>query len=71
MLRDALECSYEIATADTPLVGSALVMAELPVRIYCARCQKEVELTSVQRFRCPQCDTHSGEIRQSRELEIE
>ena len=71
VVRGALGFSYEIANADTPLAGSALVMTELPVSVYCARCQEEVELASVQRFRCPQCDTPSGDIRQGRELEIE
>lgn len=71
VVRGALEFSYEIATADTPLAGSALVIRELPVLIYCANCAQDVELASVQRFRCPHCDTTSGEIRQGRELEIE
>jgi hydrogenase nickel incorporation protein HypA/HybF len=69
--RGALEFSYEIATADTMLEGSKLVVTDLPVRVYCAVCAMEVELPSVQRFRCPVCDTPSGDIRQGRELEIE
>jgi hydrogenase nickel incorporation protein HypA/HybF len=71
VVRGALEFSYEIAAADTPLAGSVLVVTELPVRVYCASCEEEVELASVQRFRCPKCDTPSGDIRQGRELEIE
>ncbi len=71
VVRDALEFCYEIATGDTLLAGSTLGVKELPVRIYCASCCKEVELASVQSFRCPQCDTPSGDIRQGRELEIE
>lgn len=67
----ALQFSYEIATADTPLAGSTLVIQELPVMIHCSVCQKDVQLASVQRFRCPDCDTPSGDIRQGRELEIE
>ena len=67
----ALEFSYEIATAGTLLEGSRLVVNALPVRVYCAVCEQEVQLASVQRFRCPLCDTPSGDIRQGRELEIE
>lgn len=67
----ALEFSYEIATAGTMLEGSKLVVRELPARVYCSVCEKEVELPSVQRFRCPVCDTPSGDLRQGRELEIE
>lgn len=71
VVRGALEFSYEIATAGTMLEGSRLVVNELPVKVYCAVCAQEVELANVQRFRCPQCDTPSGDIRQGRELEIE
>ncbi len=71
VVRGALEFGYEIATADTLLAHSQLHVKELPVHIYCASCQEVVELHSVQRFRCPLCDTPSGDIRQGRELEIE
>ena len=71
VVRDALEFCYEVATADTLLQNSQLIVEELPVKVYCAVCQQEVELASVQSFRCPQCETPSGDIRQGRELEIE
>ena len=69
--KDSLLFCYDIATLDTPLAGSKLVVNDVPVTIYCAVCQAERELVSVQRFRCPVCDTPSGEILKGRELEIE
>jgi hydrogenase nickel incorporation protein HypA/HybF len=71
VVRGALEFSYDIATEGTLLEGSRLVITELPVRIYCASCQQEVDLPGIQRFRCPRCDTPSGDIRQGREMEVE
>jgi hydrogenase nickel incorporation protein HypA/HybF len=71
VVRDALEFSYEVATSGTILDHSALIVKELPVKVYCTVCEAEVELASVQRFRCPVCDTPSGDLRQGRELEIE
>jgi hydrogenase nickel incorporation protein HypA/HybF len=71
VVRGALEFSYEIACAGTLLEGSTLVVKELPVRVYCAACDMEVELPSVQRFCCPRCNTPSGDLRQGRELDIE
>jgi hydrogenase nickel incorporation protein HypA/HybF len=71
VVRGALEFCYEIAAADTILAGSTLVVKELPVKIHCSVCHDDVQLASVQRFRCPVCDTPSGDIRQGRELEIE
>ncbi len=71
VVRGALEFSYEIATAGTMLDRSALIVKEVAVRVFCPVCDAEVELASVQRFRCPVCDTPSGDIRQGREMEIE
>lgn len=69
--RGALDFSYEVATAGTLLEGSALVVEELPVRVYCRECAGEFELAGIQFFCCPQCGTPTGDIRQGRELEIE
>ena len=66
VVRGALEFSYEIATEGTLLAGSRLVVNELPVRVFCPACEQEVELATIQRFRCPQCDTPSGDLRQGR-----
>jgi hydrogenase nickel incorporation protein HypA/HybF len=71
VVRGALEFSYEIACAGTMLEGSSLVVKELPARVYCAVCEMEVELQSVQLFCCPRCDTPSGDLRQGRELDVE
>jgi len=66
----ALEFSYELVIEGTMLARSRLIIEELPVVIYCATCQTDQVLPGVQRFRCPTCDTPSGEIRQGRELEV-
>jgi hydrogenase nickel incorporation protein HypA/HybF len=67
----ALLFCYDIATQDTQLAGSKLVVKDLAVIIFCPQCRQERELPGVQSFRCPVCDTPSGDIRQGRELEIE
>jgi len=71
VVRGALEFSYDIACAGTMLEGSRLVVRELPARVYCAVCEREVELASMQYFCCPVCDTPSGDLRQGRELDVE
>jgi hydrogenase nickel incorporation protein HypA/HybF len=68
---DALRFAYDVAAADTLLAGSRLETRTVPVTVYCPRCAAEVELVSVQRFRCPVCDTPTGDVRGGRELEIE
>jgi len=68
---DALRSSFDLVTAGTPLAGASLAVIEVPVRIWCALCEAEVELPGIQRFACPACGHLSGDIRAGRELDIE
>tara|TARA_R110002049_G_scaffold285698_4_gene466948 strand:- start:66130 stop:66498 length:369 start_codon:yes stop_codon:yes gene_type:complete len=69
--QDALQFSFELVSKDTMLEGATLHIVQVPVTIFCAACEKEVQLAGIQSFRCPSCDTPSGDIRKGRELEIE
>lgn len=71
VVEDSLQFCYGIATDGTPLAGSRLVVRTLPVVVHCARCASEVELESVQSFRCPRCGEPASDLRQGRELEID
>lgn len=68
---DSLRFCYDIATRDTLLEGSRLVVREVPLAVYCRPCDREVELPDLVRFRCPVCGTPSADIRRGRELQIE
>lgn len=70
VVKDALLFSYEVACEDTPIVGSRLVIEDVPVAIFCAKCQQQRELASVQSFACPECGTPTMDIRQGKELEV-
>jgi hydrogenase nickel incorporation protein HypA/HybF len=67
---EALLASYEMASADTPLEGSRLVIEDVPVVVYCPECRAERALSSVQVFCCAECGTPTGQIQQGRELEL-
>lgn len=71
VVEDSLQFCYGIATDGTPLEGSKLVVKILPVMMHCDRCAKDVEIASLQSFRCPHCDEPVADLRQGRELEIE
>ena len=71
VVEDALQFCYEVATKETLLEGSTLVIHRLPVVIYCATCQQERELPGIQSYRCPVCQTPTFDLRQGKELEIE
>lgn len=71
VIEDSLQFCYEIATQGTPLEGSALIVKILPVSMHCDRCAQEVEIPSLQSFRCPICDQPLTDMRQGRELELD
>jgi hydrogenase nickel incorporation protein HypA/HybF len=70
VVKDALLFSYEVACQDTPLAGSQLIVEDVPVIVFCPRCQEARELASVQLFQCPECGTPTMDVRQGKELEV-
>ena len=70
VVKDALLFSYEMACQDTRLEGSQLIVEDLPVIVFCPRCQREQTLNSVQLFACPECGTPTMDVRQGKELEV-
>lgn len=70
VVKDALLFSYEVACQDTPLQGSRLVVEDVPVIVFCERCQQELQLRSVQLFVCPECGAPTMDVRQGRDLEV-
>ena len=71
VIEDSLQFCFGIASEGTPVQGARLVVTIVPVVMHCAGCGVDVELKSVQSFRCPQCDAPCFDLRQGRELEIE
>jgi hydrogenase nickel incorporation protein HypA/HybF len=66
----ALSASYDLACEDTPLAGSRLVIEEVPILIYCARCDAARAVNSIQSFCCAACGTPGAEVVQGRELQV-
>jgi hydrogenase nickel incorporation protein HypA/HybF len=71
VIEDSLQFCYGIATDGTPLEGSKLVVNVLPVTMHCDQCAQDVEIASLQSFRCPHCHEPVSDLRQGRELEID
>ncbi|SRR6266568_1512916 len=71
VVEDSLQFCYGIASEGTPLEGSMLVVKILPVVAHCDTCNEDVEIESLQSFRCPRCGEPVSDLRQGRELEIE
>lgn len=70
VVKDALLFSYEVACQDTPLEGSRLIVEDVPVVVFCPRCNQRRTLTSLQLFECPECGAPTGQVVQGKELEV-
>jgi hydrogenase nickel incorporation protein HypA/HybF len=70
VVKDALFFSYEVACQDTPLAGSKLMVEDVPVVVFCQRCNDKRELVSMQSFACPVCGMPTMNIVQGKELEV-
>ena len=70
VVKDALTFSYEVASQDTALEGSHLIVEEIPVVVFCRQCRAERTLKSVQSFTCPVCGAPAGDVVHGKELEV-
>jgi hydrogenase nickel incorporation protein HypA/HybF len=70
VVKDALLSSYEMACETTVLEGSRLVIEEIPVEIFCSKCQLQRPVHSIQFFCCAECGTPSAEVVRGKELEV-
>jgi hydrogenase nickel incorporation protein HypA/HybF len=69
-VKEALEGCFEMACDGTPLQGVRLIVEEVPILVFCPRCQSVRPVSSLQLFCCADCGTPSGEVVQGKELEV-
>jgi hydrogenase nickel incorporation protein HypA/HybF len=67
---EALASAYELAREQTPFENCRLVIETIPIAIYCAKCQAERSVQSLQWFCCAECGTPSTEVLRGRELQV-
>jgi hydrogenase nickel incorporation protein HypA/HybF len=70
VVKEALLSSYQMACAATPLEGSQLLIEEIPVEVFCPRCQVPRLVDSIQWLCCPECGTATANILRGKELEV-
>lgn len=67
----ALEAALALVCEKTPLAAARIVVEEVPVRIWCGPCGREVELPGIQSLHCPRCQADGGEVRAGCELDLD
>lgn len=70
VVKEALLGSFELACEQSSLRNARLVIEDIPVRIFCPKCNAQRLISSIQLFCCAECGTLSAEIVQGRELEV-
>jgi hydrogenase nickel incorporation protein HypA/HybF len=68
VVKTALLSAYEMASEQTALKGSRLIIEEVPVAVYCPQCEASRTLDSLQLFLCPECSAPVSEVLEGREL---
>ena len=58
------------ATRGTACEGAVLHIEEVPVTIFCHRCQAACSPLTIANLCCPHCGTRSREVRSGREMEL-
>jgi hydrogenase nickel incorporation protein HypA/HybF len=67
---DALKFSWEVATAETIAEGSELRIEDIPLVIFCERCETERTPPPGSGVVCPDCGTPARRIVTGRELQL-
>jgi len=68
--KDALLFSYQIASQDTPLRNSRLVIEEVGVVIHCPACNADLPAHSFPALYCANCGTLADRVVEGEQLEI-
>src|ERR1043165_6386958 len=61
VVKDALLFSFEVAVKGTPIEGARLEIEDVPLAVFCARCEAERELPDPVLL-CPVCGEPTPEV---------
>ena len=67
---ESLRTALGIAAQGTALEAAVVEIEDVPVRIWCPACEREVELPGIVPLACPVCGARSGDVRAGDELEL-
>ncbi len=70
VVKEALLSAYELAREATPFATTRLIIEEVPIVVFCSKCDAERPVRSMQEFSCVECDTPASNVVHGRELEL-
>ena len=57
VVKEALLSAWQLASEQTAFEDSRLVIEEVPIAVFCSKCQAERPVQSIQQMCCVECDT--------------
>lgn len=70
VVKEALLSAFEIAREGSSLPDSKLIVEDVPIDVFCPRCDRETRAASPQLLQCVECGTPTGNVIRGRELEV-
>jgi hydrogenase nickel incorporation protein HypA/HybF len=70
VVKDALLSAFQLAAEQSAFAECRLVIEEIPIVVYCSKCDAERRVKSIQCFCCAACGTPASEVLQGRELQV-
>ena len=70
VVKEALLSAYELARDQTPFARTRLIFEDVPVVVFCSKCQAERPVQSLQHFCCAECDAPASKVLRGREIEV-
>jgi hydrogenase nickel incorporation protein HypA/HybF len=68
VVKEALLSAWQLACEQTEFESSRLVIEDVPIAIFCSKCQAERPVRSIQEMCCIECYTPSSDVTHGREL---
>jgi hydrogenase nickel incorporation protein HypA/HybF len=68
VVKEALLSAWQLASEQTEFESSRLVIEDVPIAVFCSKCQAERPVQSIQRLCCVECDAPATEVVRGREL---
>ena len=70
VVKEALVSAYGLAREGTPFAACDLVIEDVPITVFCPRCEGRRLVESMQERRCVECGTFAAKVLSGEELEV-
>jgi hydrogenase nickel incorporation protein HypA/HybF len=70
VVKEALLSAFELAAEESGFSDCSLVIEDVPISVFCATCNGERQIRSMQCFQCVECGMPASDVVHGRELQV-